>query len=34
VASLRFHHAGQRNELTSCFRIANGPVPWSLVVTC
>jgi len=26
-AALRFHHAGQRNELTTCFRIANGPVP-------
>jgi hypothetical protein len=27
AAALGFHHAGQRNELSTCFRIANGPVP-------
>jgi phage gp16-like protein len=27
VAALRFHHPGQRNELATCFRIANGTVP-------
>ena len=38
AAALRLHHAGQSNELATCFRIANGPVPcsgagsrWSLV---
>jgi hypothetical protein len=24
---LRLHHAGQRDELIACVRIANGPVP-------